>query len=51
MTPPAPGLLTTAISPRSGRAQRMPTLRIANAIAVFSAIGMNCLTPIREVAL
>ena len=51
MAPPAPRLVTTAISPRRGRAWRMPMLRTANPIAVFSAIGMNRRTPIREMAL
>ena len=45
MTPPASPLVTMAIIPRSGRAERMPPLINASARAVFSAIGMNCSIP------
>ena len=40
MTPPAPGLVNVAISPRSGRAHRTPRLSSPNTRAVLSAIGM-----------
>ena len=46
-----PVLLMIAIRPSDGRAQRIPTLSRANATAVFSAIGMNDLMPIKLTAL
>ncbi len=48
ITPPASPLVMTTITPRSGRAARMPLLMTARARAVFSAIGMNRSIPASE---